>query len=54
MCIRDRIVASYDGATADETKGGKVAFYSVDGVNDVVSKVVEYTGFANVVDVVYR
>ena len=33
---------------------GKVAFYSVDGVNDVVSKVVEYTGFANVVDVVYR
>lgn len=35
-------------------RGGKVAFYSVDGVNDVVSKVVEYTGFANVVDVVYR
>ena len=48
------IVASYDSAAADETKGGKVAFYSVDGVNDVVSKVVEYTGFANVVDVVYR
>ncbi|AZS29487.1 PKD-like family lipoprotein [Butyricimonas faecalis] len=48
------IVASYDDAAADETQGGKVAFYSVDGVNDVVSKVVEYTGFANVVDVVYR
>ena len=43
------IVASYDDAAVDETQGGKVAFYSVDGVNDVVSKVVEYTGFANVV-----
>lgn len=48
------IVASHDNSASDETKGGKVAFYSVDGVNDAVSKVAEYTGFAHVVDVVYR
>lgn len=46
------IVASYDEAAG--TDGGKVAFYAVDGVNDNVSKIEEYTGFAEVVDVVYR
>lgn len=47
------IVASYD-TSAEGTDGGKVAFYAVDGVNDNVSKIEEYTGFAEVVDVVYR
>lgn len=47
------IVGSYDDAVGG-VNGGKVAFYAVDGTNDSVSKIEEYTGFAEVVDVVYR
>ncbi|RGV34593.1 hypothetical protein DWW18_07880 [Butyricimonas virosa] len=47
------IVASYDEA-APGVDNGKVTFYKVDGVNDAVAKLKEYSGFAKIVDVVYR
>ncbi|MDR2131099.1 MAG: hypothetical protein LBP56_08070 [Odoribacteraceae bacterium] len=47
------IVASHD-ASAPESSGGKVGFYPVNGTTRTLSKRVEYTGFARIVDVVYR
>lgn len=47
------IVATYDD-TAEGVNNGKVRFYNVDGVNNSVSKDTEYTGFAKVVNVIYR
>ncbi len=47
------IVASYDTAAAG-VNNGKVTFWKVDGVNDAVSKAVGYSGFARIVDIVYR
>lgn len=49
----DLIVCSYDNSVAG-TDGGKVTFYDVDGVNDDVSKLEEYSGFAKIVDIIYR
>ncbi|MDR0765792.1 MAG: hypothetical protein LBF09_02485 [Odoribacteraceae bacterium] len=43
------IVASHDATT-----GGHVGFYPVNGATATLSKRVAYTGFARVVDVVYR
>lgn len=34
--------------------GGTLGFYTVDGVNNNVSKRTEYSGFAKIKDVVYR
>ena len=47
------IVGTYDNSV-EGTNGGKVAFYAVDGVNDNVSKIEEYDGFAKIVDIIYR
>ena len=44
------IVGSYDGTT----NGGKVTFFDVDGVNSTATPGEQYTGFAKIVDVVYR
>jgi hypothetical protein len=47
------IVASYDNAAPD-VNGGKLGFYPVNGTTNSVTKRIEYTGFARIVDVVYR
>ncbi len=49
------VVSSYDNA-ASGTDNGKVSFYNIaqDGLDYTVSKDTEYTGFAKIVDVVYR
>ncbi|MCQ2111958.1 MAG: PKD-like family lipoprotein [Bacteroidaceae bacterium] len=44
------IVASYDGTK----NGGKVTFYDVDGTSNNLTKGEQYTGFAKVVDIIYR
>ena len=45
------IVCSCDG---DTTNGGKVTFFDVDGVNSTITPGEQYTGFAKVVDILYR
>ncbi len=47
------IVSSYDHA-GEGNDNGKVSFYRVDGIANNITKTEEYTGFAQVVDVVYR
>jgi hypothetical protein len=47
------IVGSYDSSVTGNN-GGKVRLYEVNGQNNSVSKVAEYSGFAKVKDVVYR
>lgn len=47
------MVGSYDTGT-DGVNGGKLGFYPVDGVNNTVTKRIEYNGFAKIKDVVYR
>lgn len=47
------IVSSYDHA-GEGVNNGKVAFYQVDGIANNITPIEEYTGFAKVVDVVYR
>ncbi|MEY8590734.1 PKD-like family lipoprotein [Butyricimonas hominis] len=47
------MVASYN-TDAPDNNGGKLGFYPVDGVNNTVTKRVEYDGFARIKDVVYR
>lgn len=49
----DLIVASYNESATDNN-GGKITFFDVNGTNDDISKLEEYTGFARIVDVVYR
>ncbi len=38
----------------DLTKGGKVTFFDVDGVGSTATQAEQYTGFAKIVDIVYR
>lgn len=47
------MVGSYNAATPDNN-GGRLGFYPVDGVNNSVTKRIEYSGFAKIRDVVYR
>ena len=47
------MVGSYNAATPDNN-GGRLGFYPVDGVNNSVTKRIEYSGFAKIKDVVYR
>lgn len=47
------MVGSYD-TSVDGVNGGTLGFYTVDGVNNNVSKRTEYSGFAKIKDVVYR
>ena len=49
----DLIVASYNESATDNN-GGKITFFDVNGTSDDISKLEEYTGFARIVDVVYR
>ena len=47
------MVGSYNTAAPDNN-GGKLGFYPVDGVNNSVTKRIEYSGSAKLRDVVYR
>ena len=47
------MVGSYNHS-APNNNGGRLGFYPVDGVNNSVTKRVEYEGFARIKDVVYR
>jgi hypothetical protein len=47
------LVGSYDNAATD-VNNGKITFYSVDGVGNTVSELIEYDGFAKIADVIYR
>ena len=47
------MVGSYNAAAPDNN-GGRLGFYPVDGVNNSVTKRIEYSGFAKIRDVVYR
>ena len=47
------MVGSYNAAAPD-SNGGRLGFYPVDGVNNSVTKRIEYSGFAKIRDVVYR
>lgn len=47
------MVGSYDDA-AKNVNGGKLGFYKVENSNNTLRKIVDYSGFANIVDVVYR
>ena len=47
------MVGSYN-TDAPNNNRGKLGFYPVDGVNNTVTKRVEYDGFARIKDVVYR
>ena len=38
----------------DLKSGGKVTFFDVDGVNNTASQAEQYTGFAKIVDIIYR
>lgn len=47
------IVGSYNTASTDNN-GGKMSLWKVDGVNNSISKHLEYKGFAKIKDIVYR
>lgn len=47
------VVATYD-TSASGNDNGKVTLYNVDGAAETVSQAEQYSGFAKVVDVVYR
>ena len=46
------IVGSFDASAGDN--GGKVTFFTVDGVNNTATKGLQYTGFAKIRDIIYR
>lgn len=47
------MVGSYD-KNSTNNNGGRLGFYKIDGVNNIVTKRIDYTGFAKIADVVYR
>lgn len=49
----DLIVATYDKNAAD-VNGGKLSFYKVQNTANTLSLIEDYSGFAKIVDVVYR
>ena len=46
------VVCSFDASAGDN--GGKVTFFTVDGVNNTATKGLQYTGFAKIRDIIYR
>lgn len=47
------MVGTYDNSVSG-VNGGKLGFYKVDGMNNSITKRVEYSGFARIKDVRYR
>ncbi|MEG2791475.1 MAG: hypothetical protein RSA98_07820, partial [Odoribacter sp.] len=47
------MVGSYSNAAKD-INGGKLGFYKVNNNNNTLTKRIDYSGFAHIVDVVYR
>lgn len=47
------IVGTYDNSASDNN-GGRAAFYELNANNNTISKVMEYSRFAKIVDLIYR